>query len=109
MFAILSAQLFLNLFTTMEKKFGMANIKSSKKDIVRSERHRQRNIAVRSRLRTYMKNAQVAIDAKNPDEVKRTLPAALSEIDRAVSKGVLHRNSAARKKSMLQRRATLLS
>ncbi len=87
----------------------MANIKSSKKDIVRIERQRQRNIAVRSRLRTYLKQTLVALEAKNADEVKRILPEALSEIDRAASKGVIHPNSAARKKSMLQRRAATLS
>ena len=87
----------------------MANIKSSKKDISRIERQRQRNIAVRSRLRTYLKQALTALEAKNADEVKRVLPEALSEIDRAASKGVIHANSAARKKSMLQRRAARLS
>ena len=86
----------------------MAKIKSSKKDIIRSERKRQRNIAVKSRLRTYLKQALTAIEEKNADEVKRILPDALSEIDRAASKGVIHRNSAARKKSMLQRGAALL-
>lgn len=83
----------------------MANIKSSKKDVQRNERNRQRNISVKSRMRTYMKNAMEALEAKDPERVKATLNDALCEIDRAASKGVIHPNSAARKKSSLQRRA----
>lgn len=83
----------------------MANIKSSKKDILRNDIRRRRNMAVKSRMKTFVKRAMDAIEAKNADEVKASLPAALSEIDRAASKGVIHANSAARKKSALQRRA----
>ncbi len=86
----------------------MANIKSSKKDILRNEIRRRRNMAVKSRMKTFVKRAMDAIEAKNADEVKASLPAALSEIDRAASKGVIHANSAARKKSALQRRAASL-
>ena len=86
----------------------MANIKSSKKDIKRNERNRLRNQAVKSRMKTYMKHALEALDAKDADKVKSTLQDALCEIDRAASKGVLHPNSAARKKSTLQRRAASL-
>lgn len=83
----------------------MANIKSSKKDILRNEIRRRRNMAVKSRMKTYVKRAMDAIESKNAEEVKASLPVALSEIDRAASKGVIHANSAARKKSALQRRA----
>ncbi len=83
----------------------MANIKSSIKSIETSERNRQRNIAVKSRMKTFVKNAMTAIEAKNAEEVKAALPVALAEIDRAASKGVIHPNSAARKKSTLQRLA----
>jgi small subunit ribosomal protein S20 len=83
----------------------MANIKSSKKSIVTSERNRQRNIAVKSRMKTFVKHAVEAIESKDAERIKATLPDALCEIDRAASKGVLHKNSAARKKSTLQRLA----
>ncbi|NIA15860.1 MAG: 30S ribosomal protein S20 [Nitrospiraceae bacterium] len=86
----------------------MANIKSKKKRIVTNERARQRNVAVRSNMRTHMKQLLAAIEAKDADKVKTALPIALSILDRAVTKGVIHANSAARKKSMLQHRAASL-
>ena len=86
----------------------MANIKSAKKRVVLNEQSRQRNIAVKSRLKTYMKMALTAIEAKDPEKVKAILPQALSEIDKAATKGVIHKNSAARKKSTLQHRAGML-
>ena len=86
----------------------MANIKSAKKRVVLNEESRQRNVAVKSRLKTYMKMALTAIEAKDAEKVKSVLPQALSEIDRAATKGVIHKNSAARKKSTLQHRAGAL-
>ncbi len=86
----------------------MANIKSAKKRIRTNEENRQRNISVKSRMKTYVKSALEAIDAKDAEKVKSILPEALAEIDRAASKGVIHVNSAARKKSTLQRRAATL-
>jgi small subunit ribosomal protein S20 len=86
----------------------MARIKSQKKRIITNEKRRQRNVAVKSRLRSHMKRALAAIEAKDVEQVKAVLPQALSEIDRAASKGVIHPNSAARKKSTLQRQAAAL-
>lgn len=86
----------------------MANIKSSKKRNLTNELRRQRNISTRSRMKTHVKQAFAAIEAKDPATLSVTLPVALSEIDRAASKGVIHRNSAARKKSTLQRLAGAL-
>lgn len=86
----------------------MANIKSAKKRVVTNERRRQRNVAVKSRLKTNLKNTLTALESKDSALVKSLLPEALSEIDRAASKGVIHPNSAARKKSTLQRRANSL-
>lgn len=84
----------------------MANIKSQKKRNLTNEKSRQRNMAVRSRMKTMIKGALTAIDAKDADQIKVAVPAALSAIDRAASKGVIHRNSAARKKSSIQHRLT---
>lgn len=86
----------------------MANIKSQKKRILTNEKRRQRNADVRSRMKTMVKKAQSALETKDVEQIKEALPAALSSIDRAVSKGVLHRNTAARKKSALQSRASSL-
>ena len=62
-------------------------------------------VAVRSRMKTHIKLALAAIEAKDAEKVKTALPAAISAIDRAASKGVIHSNNAARKKSFLQRQA----
>jgi len=86
----------------------MANIKSSKKRNVTNEIRRQRNVTVKSRLRTYLKQAMAAIEAKDAERVKALLPEALAEIDQAASKGIIHRNSASRKKSTLQRAAAAM-
>jgi small subunit ribosomal protein S20 len=86
----------------------MANIKSAKKRNITNEKHRQRNVAVKSRMKTLVKQANDAIESKDATKIKATLPEALSEIDRAASKGIIHRNSAARKKSTLQRIAGAL-
>ncbi|MBL7650021.1 MAG: 30S ribosomal protein S20 [Candidatus Hydrogenedentes bacterium] len=82
----------------------MANIKSQKKRILTNEKSRQRNMAVRSRMKTMIKGALTAIETKDAEQIKVAVPAALSAIDRAASKGVIHANSAARKKSSIQHR-----
>ncbi len=80
----------------------MANIKSQKKRILTNELARQRNMAVRSKMKTMVKQAVTAIEAKDPEQLKTAVSDALSAIDRAASKGVIHRNAAARKKSTIQ-------
>jgi len=70
------------------------------------KRHRQslvrrdRNYAYRSRLRTYMKRARLAID-ENADDKQTHVDIACRELDRMVTKGVLHKNNASRSKSRL--------
>ena len=100
--------LFGSRFVDNLRSVGMAKIKSSKKRILTNEKRRKRNIAVRSRLRTFHKQALSALDAKDPEKVKSVLPAALSEIDKAASKGVLNKKAAGRMKSRLQHRAAVL-
>jgi len=80
----------------------MANIKSQKKRILTNELARQRNMAVRSKMKTMVKQAMTAIEAKDAEQLKTSVGEALSAIDRAASKGVIHRNAAARKKSTIQ-------
>lgn len=86
----------------------MANIKSQKKRIKTNEKARVSNMSIRSRMKTLMKQAMTAIETKDQDQVSKAVPTALSAIDRAATKGVIHPNSAARKKSMLQRRVAAL-
>lgn len=81
----------------------MAHSKSALKRNRQNIANRGRNMAVRSRMKTYVKNAMEAIETKDAAKAKSALSEALTEIDRAASKGVIHRNSAARKKSTLQR------
>lgn len=83
----------------------MANIKSQKKRVLTNEKRRQRNVAVRARVKTYVKRVETAIEQNDAQQIDETLKAALSEIDVAQRKGVYHKNNAARKKSRLHRRA----
>ena len=81
----------------------MANTKSALKRIRTSEERRQRNQAVKSSTRTFVKKARTAI-AHNDAETQTQLLAAISALDRAAKKGVIHANNAARRKSRLVRR-----
>jgi small subunit ribosomal protein S20 len=81
----------------------MPNHKSAEKRVRQSERRRKLNRGNRSRLRTSLKNLRSALegDGKQASEI---LPETISTIDRAVQKGVLHKNAAARYKSRLTAR-----
>ncbi len=83
----------------------MPIIKSQKKRVLTNEKRRQRNVAVRARVKTYLKQAESAIEQKDAKQIDETVKAAFSEIDIAERKGVYHKNNAARKKSRLYRRA----
>jgi len=79
----------------------MANIKSAKKRVLIAEANRQKNVAWKSSIKTATKKALELADSKD----KEALNAALSKVyqlcDKAVVKGILHKNTAARKKSRL--------
>ena len=81
----------------------MANTRSAIKRIRSSARKRQRNILVRSRVRTSVKKAQRTLEAKAENGLE-TVKQAVSELDRAVSKGVMHKNSASRRKARLMKK-----
>lgn len=80
----------------------MANIQSAKKRIRQNAKRRIRNRDVRSRARTYVKNARLAIDGE-PKAAEPVVKVATRELDRAVAKGVLHKKNAARRKSRLMK------
>ncbi len=78
----------------------MPNIKSAKKRVLVSAANAERNKACRSALRTSIKKANIAIDAKDANAAE-AVKVAVSKIDQAAVKGILHKNNAARKKSAL--------
>ena len=78
----------------------MPNIKSAKKRVILTEKANLRNRSIRSALRTSIKKADAAIDAKASD-MDANVTAAIKSIDKAAAKGILHENTAARKKSAL--------
>ena len=80
----------------------MANTPSARKRIRQNEKRRARNRGVRSGVRSSVKGAREALGAKGP-ETAATVREAIRAIDRAVPKGILHRNPAARRKSALVR------
>ena len=79
----------------------MAHSKSSKKRVYIGERNTERNQAIKSRVKTFVKKVLSAVEAKNVDEAKTALQVAYKELDKAVTKGVVKKNTASRKKSRL--------
>jgi small subunit ribosomal protein S20 len=85
----------------------VANTRSAIKRIRQNEKRRQRNRAVRSSIRTSLKTARAVTD--KTAESKAVVLDAIRALDRAVSQGVIHRNTAARKKSALARKLNTLA
>lgn len=81
----------------------MANTKNAKKAIKVSARKRERNKAVRTGIKNTFKKALTGL-AEGAKDVAQLVNAAAAEIDKAVTKGVVHKNKAARKKSRLAKR-----
>lgn len=81
----------------------MANIKSAKKRAEISERNKLRNMSIKSSVKTAVRRVFEAIKLNDAEKVQSALNKVYSVIDKAVTKGVLHRNTAARKKSRLTR------
>ena len=86
----------------------MANIKSQKKRILTNEKARQRNQAVKSELRTSIKRARKAIAAGDKDAAQTAQREAGRKLDKAASKGVIHKNNAANRKSGLATKVNAL-
>jgi len=83
----------------------MPNHKSAEKRDRQNEKRRLVNRSNRGRLRTGLKRLRAAIEEGQQDEVQALLPETVSLLDKAVQKGVLHKNAAARHKSRLTLRA----
>ena len=77
----------------------MANIKSQKKRILTAEKARQRNKAVRSELKTAIKAVRTAVEAGQLEDAQVAANKASRLLDKAASKGIVHKNQAAQRKS----------
>lgn len=78
----------------------MPNIKSAKKRVIIAEKNQKKNAAAKSALRTSVKKARVAI-ANKDEGAQDAVKSAMISVDKAVSKGLMHKNTAARRKSKL--------
>lgn len=87
----------------------MANIKSAKKRVRQTERRTEVNRARMSRVRTFVRKIETAIAAGDATAARAALKEAQPEIMRGVTKGVVHRNTAARRLSRLNARIKALS
>ena len=86
----------------------MANIKSQLKRIKTNEKRTERNKAVKSELRTWVRRFREAADAGDKTAAHEALQKASTKLDKAVSKGVIHQNQAANKKSAMAKKAATL-
>jgi small subunit ribosomal protein S20 len=86
----------------------VANIKSQIKRIKTNEKARQRNKAVKSSLKTAVRKFREAADAGDADQATVLLRDASRKLDKAASKGVIHKNQAANRKSAIAKRAATL-
>jgi len=82
----------------------LANILSAKKRVGLTRRQTARNRAIRSTYRNAIRQFEQALAAEDIEKARELLQVAISEIDRAASKGVIHKNQAARRKSRLTKR-----
>jgi small subunit ribosomal protein S20 len=86
----------------------VANHRSALKRIRNSEKKRQRNRVVRSRTRTEIKKARALMDSGDLENAIPATREAIRQLDKAATKGVLHRNNVARRKSRLMKRLAQL-
>ena len=79
----------------------MPNIKSSKKDVISSKIAYEKNKAAKSALKTVVKKFDAAVESGDKANAQVAFTAAVQAVDKAVTKGLLHKNNAARKKSSM--------
>ncbi|MDQ6714569.1 MAG: 30S ribosomal protein S20 [Actinomycetota bacterium] len=86
----------------------MANIKSQLKRIKTNEKATERNKAVKSEIRTWVRKFREAAASGDAEAAKGALRTASTKLDKAVAKGVIHKNQAANKKSAMAKQASAL-
>lgn len=82
----------------------MPNIKSVIKDVKKSRERHARNVAEKTKIKTFVKRAKSTI-AAGDEQAAKAVSAATSVIDKAAEKGIIHKNAAARRKSRLMKAA----
>ena len=87
----------------------MPNIKSAIKRVKTNDKRRLQSASQRSALRTAVKTFETAAASQNVDTAKQALITASQKLDKAVTKGLIHKNAAARKKSRLAKQLNSLS
>ena len=87
----------------------MPNIKSSKKDVISSKIAYEKNKANKTALKTVLKKYEAALDAGDKAAAEVSYKEAIKKVDQAVNKGLMHKNTAARKKSSLTVRLNKLA
>jgi len=87
----------------------VANIKSAKKRILVAEKKNARNKAAKSKVKTYVKKVEAAIEANDKAAAQAALVEATSVIDKATKKGIYHKNTSARKISRLNKAVNKLA
>ena len=87
----------------------MPNIKSSKKDVIRSKVAYEKNKADKSEMKTIIKKYEAALAEGDRAVAENAYKAAVKAVDQAVNKGILHKNTAARKKSSMALRLNKLA
>ena len=87
----------------------MPNIKSSKKDVIRSKVAYEKNKAEKTALKTAVKKFEAALEGGDNAAAQAAYKAAVQKVDHAVTKGILHKNTAARKKSSMTLRLNKLA
>lgn len=87
----------------------MPNIKSAIKRVKTSEKRRLHNASIKSDLRTAIKKVELAIANNDKEHVKELLLVATKKLDKAASKGIIHKNKAARHKSRLMQKVNALN
>jgi len=86
----------------------MANTKSAEKRIRTNEKRTARNASMKSAMRTAMKKVEIAVANQDAEAAKEALKLAVRKLDKAVTKGLIHKNTANRHKSRLAKKVNAL-
>ena len=89
--------------------YALANIKSAKKRVLVNKTKAERNKSIKSAVKTSIKKVEAAVAAQDKEAAVAALQNAISTIDKAASKGVYHKNNAARKVSRLSKAVNTLA
>jgi small subunit ribosomal protein S20 len=90
------------------KTYSVANIKSQIKRIRTNEKANERNKAVKSQLKTVIRSTKAAVAAGDKDKALAALTVATKKLDKAASKGVIHKNQAANRKAAIAKQVSAL-